>query len=95
MADLSDLDNAALQQTVDDAYAAFGHLAESLDADRALAEAIHELLRAPEPVNGFLSLLNGRPQVGHQVLMSSLSALVNVHSLVTVRNEMSRRAAGN
>jgi hypothetical protein len=42
-----------------------------------------------------MTLFVSQPEITQKILMGSLSAMINVHTLVTVRNEMRRRALGN
>lgn len=69
----------------------FGELADELDSDADMTDALRVLLQSDTTVEDFVVLMTAQPQLGEKILMSSLSALVNAHSLTTVRKEIARR----
>lgn len=73
----------------------FHELAAELDEHPAIAEALRLLIESETTTEDFVVLLTAQPGVGQRVLMSALSALVNVHSRATVKNELESRSNAN
>lgn len=71
---------------------AFREVAEKLDEDTALVDAVKALLRSESVLEDYTTLLVSEPEIIKQLITSSLSAVVNVHSSVTVGDELDRRA---
>ena len=71
---------------------AFREVAEKLDEDESLVDAVKTLLRSESVLEDYTTLLVSEPEIIKQLIGSSLSALVNVHLMVTVGDEIQRRA---
>lgn len=72
---------------------AFREVAEKLDDDERLVDAVRALLRSESVLEDYTTLLVSEPEIIKQLIGSSLSALVNVHLTVTVGDELKRREA--
>ena len=72
---------------------AFREVAEKLDEDETLVDAVKTLLRSESVFEDYTTLLVSQPEIIKQLIGSSLSALVNVHLMVTVGDELKRRSS--
>lgn len=83
--------NEQLQQMQKRINHALREVAEKLDDDETLVSAVQTLLRSESVLEDYTTLLVSEPEIIKQLIGSSLSALVNVHLMVTVNDEISRR----
>lgn len=95
MGQLSGKTDKDLQQITEHVSEVFREVAEVLDTDQEATAAVQMLLRSESTMEDFMTLFVSQPEVTQKVLMSSLSALVNAHTLVTVQDELTRRATEN
>ncbi len=95
MTNLSDRSTEDLNAILSHTDAVFHELAGELDEHPAVAEALRVLIASETTTEDFVVLMTAQPGVGQRVLMSALSALVNVHSRVTVQDELKSRSATN
>ncbi len=91
MTDLASRSAEELQGIIDHTDAVFRELALELDEHPAVAEALRVLIGSETTTEDFVMLMTAQPVVGQRILMSALSALVNVHSRVTVQTELRDR----
>ena len=66
--------------------------AEKFDEDQTLVDAVKTLLRSESVLEDYTTLLVSQPEIIKELIGNSLSALVNVHMMVTVGDEIERRA---
>ena len=81
-----------LNDIVDHTHAVFAEVAELLDREPKVTNAVRTLIQSESTMEDFAALFISEAEITEQILMASLSSLVNAHSLMTVRNEMQRRA---
>ena len=81
-----------LQQMETQINQAFREVADKLDKNETLVDAVKTLLRSESVLEDYTTLLVSEPEIIKQLIGSSLSALVNVHLKVTVDDEVKRRA---
>ena len=74
---------------------ALREVAEKLDGNESLVSAVSTLLRSKSVLEDYTTLLVSEPEIIKELIGSSLSALVNTHLMVSVNDEISRRAASN
>ena len=70
-------------------------MVELLDAQPSVTDAVQMLIQSESTMEDFMTLFVSQPEITQKLLMGSLSAMINVHTLVTVRNELKRRSEGN
>ena len=92
MSPLTNKSDEQLQGMLAQIYQAFREVAEKLDEDESLVDAVKTLLRSESVLEDYTTLLVSEPEIIKQIIGSSLSALVNVHLMVTVGDELRRRA---
>lgn len=95
MGKLSGKSDQELHQITDHVSEVFREVAELLDTDQDATSAVQMLLRSESTMEDYMTLFISQPEVTKKILMSSLSALINAHTLVTVRDELTRRASEN
>gem|GEM_PF-2218040 len=91
MSPLTNKSDEQLQGMLTQVNQAFREVAEKLDDDERLVEAVKTLLRSESVLEDYTTLLVSEPEIIKQLIGSSLSALVNVHLMVTVSDELKRR----
>lgn len=91
MTEISKRSSEELNNIVSHTDAVFRELADELDGQPAVAEALRLLIESETTTEDFVVLMTAQPGVGQRILMSALSALVNVHSRVTVQKELQAR----
>lgn len=91
MSNLVDRSDDELSSIIAHTDAVFDELATELDQHPAVAEALRVLIESETMTEDFVVLMTAQPGVGQRVLMAGLSALVNVHTRTTVKNELDRR----
>ena len=94
MSSLTHRSDDDLQNIIAHTDAVFQELATELDQHPAVAEALRVLIESETTTEDFVVLMTAQPGVGQRVLMAGLSALVNVHTRTTVKNELDRRQTG-
>lgn len=92
MSPLTDKSNEQLQQMQTQINTALREVAEKLDEDETLVEAVKTLLRSKSVLEDYTTLLVSEPEIIKKLIGNSLSALVNVHLMITVADEIQRRA---
>ena len=92
MNSLANKNDDQLQQMKTQINQAFREVAEKLDEDETLVSAVKTLLRSESVLEDYTTLLVSQPEIIKQLIGSSLSALVNVHLMVSVDDELNRRA---
>lgn len=95
MNSLTDKTDEQLQQMQAQINQALREVAEKLDEDETLVEAVKTLLRSESVLEDYTTLLVSEPEIIKQLIGNSLSALVNVHLMVTIGDELKRRAEVN
>ena len=81
-----------LQEMQTQIHKALREVAEQLDNDERLVDAVKQLLRSESVLEDYTTLLVSEPEIIKQLIVNSLSALVNVHLMVNVGDELERRA---
>ena len=81
-----------LQEMQTQIHKALREVAEQLDNDERLVDAVKQLLRSESVLEDYTTLLVSEPEIIKQLIVNSLSALVNVHLMVNVGDEIERRA---
>ena len=81
-----------LQEMQTQIHKALREVAEQLDNDERLVDAVKQLLRSESVLEDYTTLLVSEPEITKQLIVNSLSALVNVHLMVNVGDELERRA---
>ena len=89
---LTNKSDEQLQEMLQQINRAFQEVAEKLDEDQNLVDAVKTLLRSESVLEDYTTLLVSEPEIIKQLIGSSLSALVNVHLMVTVGEEVNRRS---
>lgn len=89
---LTNKSDEQLQEMLQQINRAFQEVAEKLDEDQNLVDAVKTLLRSESVLEDYTTLLVSEPEIIKQLIGSSLSALVNVHLMVTVGEEVKRRS---
>ena len=89
---LTNKSDEQLQEMLQQINRAFQEVAEKLDEDQNLVDAVKTLLRSESVLEDYTTLLVSDPEIIKQLIGSSLSALVNVHLMVTVGEEVKRRS---
>ena len=92
---LADKTDQELQDIIIHVNEVFQEVVELLDAQPTVTDAVQMLIRSESTMEDFTTLFVSQPEITKKILMGSLSAMINVHTLVTVRNEMKRRSEGN
>jgi hypothetical protein len=95
MMGLDDKSDQDLDNITDHVNDVFQEVAELLDTQPEVTDAVRMLLRSESTMEDFMTLFVSQPEVTQKILMGSLSAMINAHTLVTIRKELDRRAAGN
>ena len=80
-----------LQEIADHTSEVFKEVADVLDSQPEVTAAVGTLLQSESTMEDFMTLFVSQPKVTETLLMSSLSSLINAHTLVTVRNEQTER----
>ncbi len=88
---LTNKNDEQLQEMLQQINQAFREVADKLDEDESLVDAVKALLRSESVLEDYTTLLVSEPEIIKQLIGSSLSALVNVHLMVTVSDELKRR----
>ena len=89
---LTNKSDEQLQQMQAQINQAFREVAEKLDENATLVDAVKTLLRSESVLEDYTTLLVSEPEFIQQLIGNSLSALVNVHLMVTVGDELERRS---
>ena len=92
MNSLSNRTDEQLQQMQVQIDQALREVAARMDDDETLVEAVKTLLRSESVFEDYTTLLVSQPEIIKQLIGSSLSALVNVHLMISVADEVNRRA---
>ena len=92
---LTDESDQDLQNIINHVNEVFREVVELLDAQPTVTDAVHKLVLSESTMEDFMALFDSQPEITNKILMGALSAMINVHTLVTVRNEQKRRALGN
>ena len=95
MKPLTDKSDQQLQDMQAQINQALREVAEKLDGNESLVSAVSTLLRSKSVLEDYTTLLVSEPEIIKELIGSSLSALVNTHLMVSVNDEISRRAASN
>ncbi len=91
MSPLTNKSDEQLQGMLAQINQAFREVAEKLNEDERLVDAVKTLLRSESVLEDYTTLLVSEPEIIKQLIGSSLSALVNVHLMVMVGDELKRR----
>jgi len=71
-------------------------LPDHVEREPALQSALEQLMKAgPNILARFLQMAEEQPEVATRILLSSTSAMVNLHVVDNVSAELKRRAEGN
>lgn len=89
---LTNKSDEQLQEMLAQINQALREIAETFDEDTSLIDAVKTLLRSESVLEDYTTLLVSEPEIIKQLIANSLSALVNVHLMVTVGDEVKRRA---
>lgn len=92
MNQLTNKNTGQLQEMQTQIDRALREVAEQLDHDERLVDAVKTLLRSESVLEDYTTLLVSEPEIMKQLIVHSLSALVNVHLMVSVGDELERRA---
>ena len=92
MSPLTNKSDEQLQKMQSQVDQALREVAKKLDEDESLVAAVKTLLKSESVLEDYTTLLVSEPEIIKQLIGSSLSALVNAHLMVTVGDELKRRA---
>ena len=85
-----------LNEYLSGAQATLAGLMELVDDEPEIRLGLQNLLRTgPSIMTTFQRMAEEKPEVAHRVLMSSVSALVNMHVVREITEKLQKRAEGN
>ena len=82
---LDDKSDQDLNNITDHVNEVFQEVSERLDTQPEVTDAVWMLLQSESTMEDFMTLFVSQPEVTQKILMGSLSAMINAHTLVTIR----------